>query len=152
MRAGEKGKKRWKFKRERMVSCEGEEMKELGVGRRKKTQVKYYIISTLNTKTWTVSSYSLNGYKNSTYMYICMAFSKSSVPSSKKRFFFLKYFIVFYTNLSRTILPCSVMLNISPRIMRSPTWIEEHYPTTQSLNYHSYPQRRPVDSTGIITL
>ena len=61
MRAGEKGKKRWKFKRERMVSCEEEEMEELGVGSRKKTQVKYYIISTLNTKTWTASSYSLNG-------------------------------------------------------------------------------------------
>lgn len=150
MRAGEKGKKRWKFKRERMVSCEGEEMEELGVARRKKTQVKYYIISTLNTKTWTVSSYSLNGYKNSTCIFVWLFLNQ--VSPVQKSVFFLKYFIVFYTNLSRTILPCSVMLNISPRIMRSPTWIEEHYPTTQSLNYHSYPQRRPVDSTGIITL
>ena len=150
MRAGEKGKKRWKFKRERMVSCEGKEMEELGVGSTKKRRLNITLYAhwiqrhgQYHRIVWMV--------KNSTYMYICMAFSKSSVPSSKKRFFF-KYFIVFYTNLSRTILPCSVMLNISPRIMRSPTWIEEHYPTTQSLNYHSYPQRRPVDSTGIITL
>lgn len=39
MRAGEKGKKRWKIKRERMVSCEGEEMEELGVGSRKERRL-----------------------------------------------------------------------------------------------------------------
>jgi len=36
MRAGEKEKERWKIKREPMVSCEGEEMEELGVGSRNK--------------------------------------------------------------------------------------------------------------------
>ena len=39
MRAGEKGKKRWKFKRERMVNCEGKEMEELGVGSTKKRRL-----------------------------------------------------------------------------------------------------------------
>lgn len=56
-----KGRKGERLSVNGWLRCEGEEMEELGVGSRKKTQVKHYIISTLNTKTWTVSSYSLNG-------------------------------------------------------------------------------------------